>query len=77
MATVQPTINIKAMQGLSTRVDTLIETGQWDEQAWNAALDEAAQYANGVNGARDWLLSEALDEGWLERRTQLAKPRVA
>lgn len=74
MTIYQPTTNLEAMRELSQRVDAMIAVGSWDEQAWNAALDEAADYANSASGGRDWLLSEALDPAWLERR--LARKRA-
>lgn len=77
MTTYQPTMNLEAMQELSRRVDTMIADGSWDELAWNVALDEAAEYANGASGGRDWLLSEALDSSWLERRMAKAHARVS
>lgn len=60
-------VDTRAMRELADRVDAMIAAGQWDEAAWNAALDEATTYANGVSGARDWLLSEAELE-WVDRR---------
>ena len=62
-------VNTLAMRQLSERVEAMIAAGAWDESAWNAALDEAAAYANGVDGARDWLLHEA-QEAWVERRVK-------
>lgn len=69
----RPRPDMEAMHALSNRVDKLIAEGKWDEQAWNDALDEAAEYANGAVGVRDWILSEALESTWLEWRMKASR----
>lgn len=59
----------EALDALNVRVGTLIRCGQWTEQAWNAAIDEVAQLTGQTDSA-GWLIGEALDQSWIDRRIQ-------